>query len=101
MNRIRKFTEAVDNISSEKVDEIIDDIKDYSKDIERVKGQLEGISEFLSKYRSDSGNSNDQIDNSVSNLEIVIEKITTAVDLLDTIHTDLVDYDNNGRKYLY
>jgi hypothetical protein len=58
------------------------------------------ISEF-SNYKSESSKGNDQIDDSIASLQYVKKDIEDVLDKLDNVVTNLKDYNQSGRKYLY
>ena len=58
------------------------------------------INEF-SNYKSDSGKTNDQIDDSISNLQLVRKNFEDIIDKLDNVVNNMTDYSESGRKYLY
>jgi hypothetical protein len=65
------------------------------------KEEIISLKNEFSNYRSKSKKSNDQIDDSVSNLEIIDSKISDTLSALDTVVNNLKDYNESGRKFLY
>jgi hypothetical protein len=55
----------------------------------------------LENYKSKSKKGNDQIDDSMAALQIVKKSLDEAVDKIDTVISNLMDYNDEGRKYLY
>jgi predicted nucleic acid-binding Zn-ribbon protein len=103
--KIKKFNEAFDDeildISSEKVSEMIEALTNSASNINKEKEKINSIYDELSNFRSKSKDKNDQIDDSVSNLELIRSKIAEIIDLIDNVNTELNNYNENGRKYLY
>jgi hypothetical protein len=102
---IKKFNEisnqVINDISNERVIEILDEISQISKVIDEGKSKINTILNELINFRSESTTSNDQIDDSVSNLEMSSDKLMDALTNLDTVSKNLNDYNESGRKYLY
>jgi chromosome segregation ATPase len=101
--KIRKFFEAEENvdISNDRVKEIIEKLISCSQTLDSKKDEMSSLHNELSNYKSKSAKSNDQIDDSVANLEFVDSKLKDILNHIDTIVNDLKDYDSSGRKYLY
>ena len=70
-------------------------------DFDSKREKIESLHDELSNFKSRSTKSNDQIDDTVANLELVISKISDCINNLDTVSSELKDYDESGRKYLY
>ena len=100
--RIRKISEdLVQDISSEKVEEMIKNLKDISEIIDEKKREIKKISTDLSAFSNKKEKKNDQVDDSILNFEKVDANLLDALSLLDTVYKNLEDYKDNGRKYLY
>lgn len=102
--KIRKFNESSDDIvdiSNDRIKEIIQKVTSISVSFNEKKEEVQSLTYELSNYRSKSKKSNDQIDDSVSNLEGVNTKISDILLSLDTIVNNLKDYYESGRKFLY
>lgn len=101
--KIRKFFEQDENvdISNDRIKEILEQLTTISSDLDTKRESVISLTNELSNYRSKSKTSNDQIDDSVSNLEQVKENISSVITMLDTISKNLKDYDQSGRRYLY
>jgi len=101
--RIRKFNESgeVEDISNDRIKEILESIKKMSSIIDGQKDELQSFSSELSKFKSKSNKSNDQIDDTVLILESIKSKMDDLLSGLDTVNNNLMDYTENGRKYLY
>ncbi len=91
----------MNDISSERVEEIIKDLSEQVASLDEfVKTNQKFESEF-EKYRSKSKKGNDQIDDSVINLQRIIKSLEDAKSSVDTLVTGLEDYIKSGRKYIY
>jgi ABC-type transporter Mla subunit MlaD len=100
--QIRKISEdLVEDISSEKVEEIIKNLKNISEILDEKKKEIKKISTDLSVFSNKKKKKNDQIDDSILNFEKVDSNLLDALSLLDTVYKNLEDYRDNGRKYLY
>jgi len=101
--KIRKFYEADEtvDISNDRVKEIMEQIAVMSSVFDKKKEEIISLTNELSNYRSQSKKSNDQIDDSVADMETISTKIQDILSSLDTITNNLQDYNESGRKYLY
>lgn len=104
--RILKFNEAIDGIISDDIStdrsfEIIDELKNISNDITKNIESVTLLSNELSSYKSNSKDSNDQIDDSAINTELLKSQLEEVNKLIDNICVSLKDYNENGRKFLY
>ena len=55
----------------------------------------------LNNYKNVSKRGNDQIDDSISALQMAKKDIEDCKDKLDTIINNLLDYNESGRKFKY
>lgn len=100
--QIRKISEdLIQDISSEKVEEMIKNLKYISEIIDEKKKEIKKLSSDLSVFSNKKKKKNDQIDDSILNFEKVDSNLLDALSLLDTVYKNLEDYKENGRKYLY
>lgn len=100
--KIRRFNEAeISDISTDRVLEIIKMISDMSSDLNQKSENIDALLNELNNFRSSSKGKNDQIDDSVANLEFVKNHFKDSLDKLDNIAQNMKDYNQNGRKYLY
>lgn len=102
--RIKRFTEAADeqlDISSERIGEIIEDLRDFVSTIEDKNKIVESYINELNNYKNKSKKGNDQIDDSIAALQVVKKDLDDSLDKADTIINNLMDYNDEGRKYLY
>ena len=98
--RIKKFNEALD-ISSERIGEMIGELKELLTSLEEDNKVIERYLNELEDYKSESSKGNDQIDDSLAAFQIIKQNIDDAIDKTDTVITNLNDYKENDRQYLY
>jgi hypothetical protein len=98
--RIKKFNEALD-ISSERIGEMIGELKELLTSLEEDNKVIERYLNELEDYKSESSKGNDQIDDSLAAFQIIKQNIDEAIDKTDTVITNLNDYKENDRQYLY
>jgi len=55
----------------------------------------------LNNYKNSSKKGNDQIDDSISALQIIKSNLVDSVDKIDTVIGNLINYEEEGRKHLY
>lgn len=100
--RIKRFLEAnVEDISPEKVNDIIDLLSKMVKEFEYNREVLDKIVKDLENFKSESSESNDQIDDSVINLDASKVKLQDMLSIIDSVVLNLKDYNESGRKFLY
>jgi predicted nucleic acid-binding Zn-ribbon protein len=102
--KIKRFNEATQDqldISPERAGEMIESLKDSLSIIEDKNKSVESMISELENYKSKSKKGNDQIDDSMAALQIVKKSLDEAVDKIDTVISNLMDYNDEGRKYLY
>lgn len=102
--RIRKFNEAIEDnvdISNERVSEIMEGVTEIFNNLESDRERIKNYYSELSKFRSKSDKSNDQIDDSSINLELVDTKMEECLSIINKINTTLENYIKDGRKFLY
>ena len=100
--KIIKLSETlVSDISTDKVDEILDTVKSISELLNEKNTELNKISNDLSNFSNKRKKSNDQIDDSILIMDRIKNNIIDMLSSLDSITTNLEDYKENGRKYIY
>jgi len=110
--RIRRFTEQQEavEISPEeqtgppdpkRVEEIINELKSSVTQLAKSREQATSLSNELSNFRSGSRRANNQIDDSVLNLDLASSKLEEASAVLDQVIKSLEDYNEKGARYLY
>jgi archaellum component FlaC len=100
--KIRKFNESdIQNISSDRVDQITESLTELSKQIEQKNEMVDSLINELNNYRTQSRTKNDQIDDSISNLQLVRGLFSDSIDKVDNVLISMKDYKKSGRKYLY
>lgn len=100
--RIKRFNESEQvDISSERIDEILNELRDFSSTMNDRLKFIESLLGEFEIFRGQSTKGNDQIDDSILSLQVIKKDIGNCIDKVDNVINNLVDYDNNGRKYLY
>jgi len=101
--KIKKFNESngIDEISTERVDEMLESLKKISSFMDDKKNEIQSFISELSRFKSKSNKSNDQIDDSVSILESTKSKMDDLLDNIESLNSNLQYYKENGRRYLY
>ncbi len=110
--RIKKFFESelqgpdgsmdiVNDISSNKVGEIIKELKSYQSSYQKSLTYLQSLERELSKYKKEKNKSNDQIDESVLSVQKIINSINQNIKPnIESVISNLDDYISNGRNYI-
>lgn len=101
--KIRKFneTESMNDISQDRTTQIIEDLR---KTIVFLEQKVENIDSYLNElanFQNTEKSENDQIDDAVSNLQLVRSALKDSITNLDNSTISLEDYNKSGRKYLY
>jgi septal ring factor EnvC (AmiA/AmiB activator) len=101
--KIRRFFEAEEqkDIATERVDEILKELKEFTSQLEEKSKITDALETELSNYKNLSDKSNDQIDDSIAALQIIKKNVDDSIDKLDTVITNIQNYNEQGRKYLY
>ena len=81
--------------------ELIEELKDSLSLIEDKSESVDKLLSELEKYKNNSKKGNDQIDDSLAALQIIKKNLDESTDKLDTVIGNLMDYNDEGRKYLY
>ena len=98
--KIRKFNESVNEISTDRVDEILKELKEVLNTITDSESKVVSLSNELSNFRSE-GDKNDQIDDIVIKLDQTKSKIDELGEYMTEINNLLESYKKDGRKFLY
>jgi len=102
--KILKYNESIDDlvdISNERVGEISDEMSVVLQTIEDTQRTVNELYMELSKYRSKSAKTNDQIDDASINLELLGSKLNDSLEIIAKINSELSNYVEEGRKFLY
>lgn len=100
--KIKRFYESDQvDISAERVDEILKSLKEFTFKLEDENKKIDALTTELSSYKNVSTKSNDQIDDSIAALQIAAKNVDDTIDKLDTVISNLDDYNQEGRKILY
>jgi uncharacterized coiled-coil DUF342 family protein len=100
--KIKKvFENEETDISSARVGEIIEDLRGFTSTIEDKNKMVESYINELNNYKNQSKKGNDQIDDSIAALQVIKKELSDSLDKADTVINNLMDYNDEGRKYLY
>ena len=101
--KIKKVFESEEelDISASRVGEMIEDLREFASTIEDKNKITESYISELNNYKNQSKKGNDQIDDSVVALQIVKKQLDDSLDKIDTVINNLMDYNDEGRKFLY
>jgi uncharacterized coiled-coil DUF342 family protein len=102
--QIKRFNEqesSILDISNERVQEIMDEMGSYASTFEDKLEKIKNFERELSKFRSKSKKGNDQIDDSVIELQELIKSIEGLRSNLDNVLHNLEDYKESGREFIY
>jgi ABC-type transporter Mla subunit MlaD len=100
--RIFKFNEAeLSEISPDRVSEIIENMSTISNDVRQKQESIDALINELGNFKTSNKSSNDQIDDSISSLEILRKLLGDSLDKMDNVVINMKDYSKDGRKYLY
>jgi molecular chaperone GrpE (heat shock protein) len=100
--RIKRFLEnAQMDISSDRVEEILKELKELTAYLDDKNKSVLSLTTELNNYKNKSQKSNDQIDDSISALQIIKNDFDNSISKLDTVINNITDYNQEGRKFLY
>jgi len=100
--KIKRFNEDEQvDISSDRIEEILTEVKDMATALDDKSKLVESLLGELGNFKSQSKKGNDQIDDSILSLQVIKKGLTDCIDKLDNINSNLNDYNDKGRNYLY
>jgi len=100
--KIKKvFENEETDISTARVGEIIEDLRGFTSTLEDKNKMVESYINELNNYKNQSKKGNDQIDDSIAALQVIKKELDDSLDKVDTVINNLMDYNDEGRKYLY
>jgi ABC-type transporter Mla subunit MlaD len=100
--KIKRFNESEQlDISTERIGEIVESVKEMMSFIDDKSDFLESLLNELNNYKNESSKGNDQIDDSIASLQVAKKDVDNILDKLDNVVSNLKDYNDSGRKYLY
>ncbi len=100
--RIRKFNESEEvELSPERLGEIVESLRESLDLIDSNNKKMDAYLNELNNYKNSSKKGNDQIDDSISALQIIKSNLVDSVDKIDTVIGNLINYEEEGRKHLY
>ena len=89
--RIRRFNEN-DQISKERVDEIVKDLREFSDILEGKQKEIVSLIEELGRYTTEDAKKIDDVGNSITALQIVKDDLANSIDKIDNAVLDLEKY---------
>jgi ABC-type transporter Mla subunit MlaD len=100
--KIKRFNESEQvDISSERIEEMLDNLKQLSSTLDDKGKFVDSLINELNNYKSDSQKGNDQVDDSIAALQVIKKDLGNSLEKTDTVITNLMNYSEEGRKYLY
>lgn len=100
MDKFTKLVRESNEISEDRVKEMINTLKSSTSVLEDEKEKIENIMSDLESFTSDT-DKNDQIDDSYVSLKEVESLLNECVVKVGEIDSRLENYLKEGRKYLY
>lgn len=100
MDKFTKLVRESNEISEDRVKEMINTLKSSTSALEDEKEKIENIMSDLESFTSDT-DKNDQIDDSYVSLKEVESLLNECVVKVGEIDSRLENYLKEGRKYLY
>jgi hypothetical protein len=94
---MRKFTESVRDISGDAVKKYIQTLLNMGEDMLVFLEKLNVMNTTLKNYTS-TDTENDQIDNSVIEIDYIIENLNDITTKIDVVNDLLTSYKEDGRK---
>jgi ABC-type transporter Mla subunit MlaD len=99
--KIKKFNENdSSNLSTDFADEIVKNLTELLTYIDEKNKTIDSFINELNKFISEKS-TNDQIDDSIANLQLIRGSFKDAVDKIDNVVNNMKDYNNSGIKDLY
>lgn len=99
--RIKRFNESEEvNISQETIEEIIKELKEFASSIDAGEKSIKSLLNQLSNYKSASEKGNDQIDNSIFELQQIEQNIGEILLKSGLVLENLENYNTSGRQYI-
>lgn len=98
--KIKRFTESLE-ISEKTIGDMTRELRELLDSLQGDKRTIESFLNKLEDYKNDSQKGNDQIDDSAAAFQVIQKNLVDSIDKIDTVITNLVDYKENSRQYLY
>lgn len=97
--RIQRFNESlVEEMSFDKVQDIISGLKQTLDNISNNLSFIDSVNNDFDNFKSSSDRPNDQIDNSIFNIQIVKKNLESSIEKINDTISQLNDYIDNGRR---
>lgn len=98
--KIKRFTESLE-ISEKTIGDMTRELRELLDSMQGDKRTIESFLNKLEDYKNDSQKGNDQIDDSAAAFQVIQKNLVDSIDKIDTVITNLADYKENSRQYLY
>lgn len=100
--KIKRFNEKMENnISIERSSQIIDELAIVISELDIRLNYVKSLENELSNYQSKSTKGNNQIDDSILNIQLVKKELENSISNIDTTINNFIDYIDNGENFLY
>lgn len=99
--KIRKFNEQIEDISNDRIDEIVEEITKTSEFLNEKQEFFDSLLNELEQFRSEKANTIDQIDEAIKNVQFIKNTLSEVFDKMDNCVVELENYKEEGRRYLY
>jgi Sec-independent protein translocase protein TatA len=92
----------MNNISSDRVRELMKDLEESMDNFDKNLNNFKTLQKELSNYKSKKSKKNNQIDDTVSEFQLLNKSLEEdIISRLDIIIQQLKDYTTNGERYIY
>lgn len=100
--KIRRFNESEQNeISENRVSEIIDELTEFNSNLDAKNKSIESLISELTNFKNESDKNNDQIDDNIALLQLIRKDLEESIDKIDNVLVNFNSYLEDGRKFLY
>ena len=98
---MKKFTESLDEISNERREDIVNELNDILSLVSEKDKYIDSLIIELKSFIGNSEKSNDQIDDSISNLGIAKNDLNNFYSKIEVVLKNMESYKEENRKPLY
>lgn len=101
MKHLKPFFETQSQLSPDRVSDIEDEMVKMAQFFKLKLESIDGLLNELNNFKSDSKKSNDQIDDSIANLQLISKSISDSLSKIDTVANNMKNYNEKGSQFLY
>jgi len=101
MKHLKPFNEAQMQLSPDRVSDIEDEMVKMAQFFKLKLEYIDGLLNELNNFQSDSKKSNDQIDDSIANLQLISKNISDSLSNIDNVANNMKNYNDKGSQFLY